>query len=86
MFTSKKRTRSFTIYAIIDQQSVFVGKTQGELEPVYYRHKRAENTYTSQYYYPPNSKEPGMYILEKRFGTFEKIQKHITAIMKIQTY
>ena len=79
MFTSKKRTRSFTIYAIIDQQSVFVGKTQGELEPVYYRHRRAENGYTSHYYYPPNSKKPKVYILEKMFGTFEKIEQHITA-------
>lgn len=79
MYFSKKKTRQFLVYALIDGESVFIGKTQGNIEPVYYRHRRAENVYTSHYYYPPNSKEPKIYILEKKFVTFEEVEHHITA-------
>ena len=79
MYFSKKKTRQFLVYALIDGESVFIGKTQGNIEPVYYRHRRAENVHTSHYYYPPNSKEPKIYILEKEFVSFEAAEHHITA-------
>ena len=79
MYSRKKRIRHFVVYALIDEDSVFIGKTQGNIEPVYYRHRRAENAHTSHYYYPPNSKEPKIYILEKEFVAFEAVEHHITA-------
>lgn len=79
MYSSKNRLRRFIVYALIDEESVFIGKTQGNIEPVYYRHRRAENVHTSHYYYPPNSREPKIYILEKGFVPFEEVEHHITA-------
>lgn len=71
--------KQFSIYALIDQKTVFIGKTQGSLAPVYYRHRRADNPKTLQYYYPPNSKNPQIHILEKLYCESNTANAHIVA-------
>lgn len=82
MFSSKK-IRPFKIYALIHQGNVFVGKTQGEINPVFYRHCRGENPFTAQYFYPKGSKTPTIHILESITCNTHEAYRHIVAWVNI---
>ena len=83
MVAKQKGSQNFKIYALIDKKTVFIGKTKGEIGPVYYRHCRAQNVFTTNYYYPPNSKKPDMYILETINCRFSESYRHIVAWVHI---
>ena len=72
-----------TIYALVHERTVYVGKTKGDLGAVYYRHRRAENPYTAGYYYPKNSKNPSIHILKERALDTPDTDRFITAWMYI---
>ena len=82
MSTSKK-VQSIKIYALIHEHNVFIGKTQGDIAPVYYRHRRAENPFTEKYFYPKNSKDPSIHILECISCNFREGYRHIVAWVRI---
>lgn len=82
MFSSKKN-RSSKIYALMHEGNVFVGKTQGEIDPVYYRHRRAQNPFTEKYFYPKNSKNPSIHILERNSCNSSESYRHIVAWVRI---
>lgn len=82
MFSNKKN-RLFRFYALIHEGNVFIGKTQGEIDPVYYRHRRAENPFTASYFYPKNSKHPSIHILETIACNPSESYRHIVAWVRI---
>lgn len=80
---SNKNIRSIKIYVLIHESKAFVGKTQGEIDPVYYRHRRAENPFTEKYFYPKNSKNPSIHILECISCSSREAYRHIVAWVRI---
>ncbi len=82
MSTSRK-IKSIKIYALMHEHNVFIGKTQGDIDPVYYRHRRAENPFTEKYFYPKNSKNPSIHILECISCNFYEGYRHIVAWVRI---
>lgn len=82
MFTNKK-IRLFKIYALVHENNVFIGKTQGEVNPVFYQHRRAQNTYTAEHFYPKNSKNPSIHILENITCSLSESYRHIVAWVQI---
>lgn len=82
MFSSKN-IRSIKIYALIHESKVFVGKTRGDIDPVYYRQRRAENPYTANYFVPKNSKTATIHILEHVSCNSREGYRHIVAWVRI---
>ena len=76
---ASRNANPYTIYALIHNQVVYVGKTKGNLDAVYYRHCRAENPYTSAYYYPRNSKTPSIHILKDQVFDSTDTDRYILA-------
>lgn len=74
-----RNTNPHTIYALIHDHTVYIGKTKGKIDSVYYRHCRAENPYTASYYYPKNSKKPSIHILKEPFFDSANTDRHIVA-------
>lgn len=74
-----KNVNPHTIYALVHNHTVYVGKTKGKLDAVYYRHCRSENPYTSAYYFPKNSKQPSMHIVKEPFFDSANTNRHIEA-------
>jgi len=81
--STNKKIRLFKIYALIHENNVFIGKTQGEIDPVYYQHRRAENSFTEEYFYPKNSKNPSIHILERINCNSSESYRHIVAWVRI---
>lgn len=80
---SNKKVRLFKIYALLHEQHAFIGKTQGELDPVVYQHRRAQNPFTAEYFYPKNSKDPSIHILEHISCNSSESYRHIVAWVRI---
>ena len=74
-----KNLNPYTIYALIHNQTAYIGKTKGKINDVYYRHRRAENPYTAEYYYPKNSKNPSIHILKACVFDSSSADRYITA-------
>lgn len=83
MARKQKSIRIFKLYALIHRNTVFIGKTQGKIDSVYYRHRRAQNPYTTEYFYPPNSKNPEIHILETIRCNSSESYQHIVAWVRI---
>lgn len=83
MATRKKEKSNFKIYALVDGKVVFIGKTKGEISPVYYQHRRAQNPFTASYFYPKNSKNPDIHILETICCNSSESYRHIVAWVRI---
>lgn len=81
MSASKKQF--LKIYAIIHDGNVFIGKTQGQIDAVFYQHRRAQNSFTSEYFYPKNSKNPSIHILEDILCSHSDGYRHIVAWVRI---
>lgn len=54
-----------------------------EIDPVYYRHRRAQNPFTAKYFYPKNSKNPSIHILERISCNSHECYRHIVAWVRI---
>ena len=80
---TKNGSRWFKIYALVDGQTIFIGKTQGKIDSVYYQQRRVQNRFTAKYLYPPNSKKPSMHILEDIVCSHSTSYRHIVAWVRI---
>ena len=74
-----KNINPHAIYALIHDHTVYVGKTKGKIDAVYYRHCRADNPHTAEYYYPKNSQNPSIHILKDRVFDSSDADRYIAA-------
>lgn len=80
---ANRNLNPYVIYALIHNQTAYIGKTKGKIDAVLYRHCRAENPYTAGYYYPKNSKNPSIHILKDSVFDSSEADRYIAACVYI---